>query len=507
MKLKLKWSCQVPFKWADDDTFDVNADLNIEDIADTVEDLFEVKTKEFRGDEGYDFQVQLLVKIPEGRKALPWGDPISKHFKDDDIVGVMGQSVPHKGRRKGKDVEAGKLPVIILTGFLGSGKTTLLNYILEEQREKKIAVIENEFGEIPIDQELINQKFDLAEQVVVLDNGCMCCQVRGDLEEGLAQIQKKVVQGNKLDLIVIETTGMADPVPIAKTFKENPWITERMRYDGCITVVDAKNCLKRLALPVEADAVNEAERQISFADKVILNKTDLVNYDEAVSVKEKIAELNKFVRILPAVKGRVKLDELMDLHANDMFTFDDNGTMDEVSQDHAHGHEQHGHGHGDDSKGADFEHHGHGHGESHGHGHDCDDEDCEEHGHGQSHKNKKSRHDSRVNSIGLQIPGEMTRQSLSVLMQRLSQPPDDKGIILRIKGIFCVQGINEKVAFHAVMDCTDEEMIGGWADGEKKVCKLVVIGRNIDKAYIRESFETAVCIPGEPMHGHGHGAH
>merc|ERR1719424_1335901 len=121
----------------------------------------------------------------------------------------------------------------------------------------------------------------------------------------------------------------------------------------------------------------------------------------------------------------------MDLHANDMFTFDDDGAMDEVVQDHAHGHE-HGHGHGDDSKGADCEDHGHGHGESHGHGHgdDCEDEDCEEHGHGQSHKNKKSRHDSRVNSIGLQIPGEMTRQSLSVLMQRLSQPPNDKGIIL-----------------------------------------------------------------------------
>merc|ERR1719409_1989715 len=191
----------------------------------------------------------------------------------------MGQSMPVGGAETIKKEDA-KLPVVILTGFLGAGKTTLLNYILEEQREKKIAVIENEFGEIQIDGELINQKFDLAEQVVVMDNGCMCCQVRGDLVSALAEIQRKIAAGSHLDMILVETTGMADPVPIAKTFKESPWVTEIMRYDGCITVVDAKNCIKRLDLPVEDGAVNEAEKQISFADKVILNKIDLCDYEE-----------------------------------------------------------------------------------------------------------------------------------------------------------------------------------------------------------------------------------
>merc|ERR1719156_71593 len=154
---------------------------------------------------------------------------------------------------------------------------------------------------------------------------------------------------------------------------------------------------------------------------------------------------------------------------------------------------EHGHGHGEQE-------HGHGHGD-HGHDdHDCDDEDCD-HDHG--HAKKKSRHDSRVNSIGVQEYGEMTQQSLSGLMRALSQVPEGKGLIMRIKGIFAVQGIKDKVAFHAVMDCTDEEMIGPWKPDEKRVCKLVVIGRNIDKAYIREEFDKAVAI--KPDHGHAHG--
>jgi G3E family GTPase len=454
--------------------------------------------------------------MPDGRRALPWGEVISKQFQEGDCCGVMGQSMP-VGGSKAMKAEDKKLPVVILTGFLGAGKTTLLNYILEEQREKKIAVIENEFGEIQIDGELINQKFDLAEQVVVMDNGCMCCQVRGDLVAALAEIQKKLANGNHLDMILVETTGMADPVPIAKTFKENPWVTEIMRYDGCITVVDAKNCITRLDLPVEEGAVNEAEKQITFADKVILNKIDLCDYDQCVAVKDRILDYNKFVRILPAVKGKVKIEELMNLQANNMSLFDTDGVLDEkpeVSKEefaHGHGHgDAHGHGHDDD---CDEPSHGHGHGSEHGHGHgghghdehECSDEDCDQVHHDHGHQKKKSRHDSRVNSIGVQEYGEMTQQSLSGLMRALSQVPEGKGLIMRIKAIFAVQGIRDKVAFHAVMDCTDEEMIGPWKEGEKRVCKLVVIGRSIDKAYIRDAFNTAVVIKSEHGHGHGHG--
>merc|ERR1719247_606906 len=181
----------------------------------------------------------------------------------------------------------------------------------------------------------------------MMDNGCMCCQVRGDLVGALAEFQKMIAQGNHLDMVLIETTGMADPVPIAKTFKENAWVTETMRYDGCITVVDAKNCLKRLDLPVEDGAVNEAEKQIAFADKVILNKIDLCDYEECVAVKDRIMDYNKFVRILPAVKGRVKIEELMNLQANNMALFDDDGVLEEASGAEEALKETHGHGHGD----------------------------------------------------------------------------------------------------------------------------------------------------------------
>ena len=121
-----------------------------------------------------------MTKMPAGNKALAWGEPITTYFEQGDTIGVMGMSIPVSVETIKK--EDAKLPVIVLTGFLGAGKTTLLNYILEGQREKKIAVIENEFGEIQIDGELINQKLDLAERVIMMDNGCMCCQVRGLLK-------------------------------------------------------------------------------------------------------------------------------------------------------------------------------------------------------------------------------------------------------------------------------------------------------------------------------------
>merc|ERR1719388_422006 len=195
----------------------------------------------------------------------------------------------------------------------------------------------------------------------------------------------------------------------------------------------------------------------------------------------------------------------MNLQANNMSLFDNDGVLDEKPEaskedfahghghGDAHGHGHHGHGHDDD---CDEPSHGHGHGSEHGHGHgghghdehECSDEDCDQVHHDHGHQKKKSRHDSRVNSIGVQEYGEMTQQSLSGLMRALSQVPEEKGLIMRIKAIFAVQGIRDKVAFHAVMDCTDEEMIGPWKEGEKKVCKLVVIGRKIDKKYIRDAF-------------------
>merc|ERR1719515_427906 len=218
--------------------------------------------------------------------------------------------------------ESEKLPVTILTGFLGSGKTTLLNYILEEQREKKIAVIENEFGEVSIDDELlIQKKLALAEKIVLMDNGCMCCTIRGDLEKGLGEILDSMKKGQHIDAIMIETTGMADPVPIVRTFMTNPSLTQDLRLDGVIAVADAKHLPGRLDDKVEEGKVNEAFQQVAFADKILLNKLDLVRTDEAIAVKDRIREINKFAKIVPAVRSRCKMSELTDLRAHDLSNF------------------------------------------------------------------------------------------------------------------------------------------------------------------------------------------
>eukprot|EP00931_Biecheleriopsis_adriatica_P029317 TRINITY_DN17416_c0_g1_i1.p1 TRINITY_DN17416_c0_g1~~TRINITY_DN17416_c0_g1_i1.p1 ORF type:complete len:546 (+),score=97.25 TRINITY_DN17416_c0_g1_i1:52-1689(+) len=509
VKLRVKWlEVQLPFLWTEADFVEVPGDGTIEDLAWALSAVFQAKTKEYRGDLEYEFQVQLLTvlrsRIPGNSKftQLPYGDRVDAHFAESvvqsdgstcmDEVGVRGQSAP-KNPDKAVISEDAKLPVVMLTGFLGAGKTTLLNYILSRQREKRVAVLENEFGEIAIDQELINQKFELAEQVVVMDNGCMCCAVRSDLIEALGAIQKKIVQGHPLDLILVETSGMADPVPIVKSFKESAWITERMRYDGCITVVDAKNCSARLALDVEDGAVNEAEKQIAFADKVILNKLDLVDFDEAVKVQKQIVDLNQFVRILPAVKGEVKISELLDLRAHDLALFAEDSTFQSAEQDphfegHGHSHmDGHGHagyGHG----GHDFHHPQHDHDHDHGEK-GCTDLDCKSNGHSHAH-----RHDSRVNSIGLQQEGsmpEMGMRNLMLLLKYISRY-DKSCVVFRIKGIFSMEGYPQKYAYHAVMDVHSHDVIGSWGSDEKRACKLVVIGRNIDKAFISKAYKAAM---------------
>merc|ERR1712151_499841 len=153
----------------------------------------------------------------------------------------------------------------------------------------------------------------MAEKVVVMDNGCMCCTVRGDLEAGLQSIMKEVKGGKTIDAIMIETTGMADPVPIIRTFMSNQVLTEELRLDGVITVTDAKNLLGRLDDQIESDKVNEAYQQVAFADKILLNKIDLVTTEQAIATKDRIREINRFAKVISSVKGRVNLNELSNL--------------------------------------------------------------------------------------------------------------------------------------------------------------------------------------------------
>ncbi|CAE8658299.1 unnamed protein product, partial [Polarella glacialis] len=189
---------------------------------------------------------------------------------------------------------ASKMPVHILTGFLGSGKTTLLNHILEGSHGKRFAVIENEFGEIGIDDGLIARREELgAEQIIEMNNGCICCTVRGDLIVGLKNLLKRIASdGLRLDGVIIETTGLADPAPVAQTFFADDYIQARMVLDCIITVIDAKHFLQHLHEEKPEGVENEAVEQVAFADRILLNKTDLVSEEVLKEVETEIKKIN-----------------------------------------------------------------------------------------------------------------------------------------------------------------------------------------------------------------------
>jgi G3E family GTPase len=195
-----------------------------------------------------------------------------------------------------------KIPVTVLTGFLGSGKTTLLNRILSEEHGLRIAVIENEFGEIGIDQDLV---INADEEIFEMNNGCICCTVRGDLIRILSELAERK---DKFDRVILETTGMADPGPVAQTFFVDPSISELYELDGIITLVDAKHVISHLD-----DSTDEVMSQVAFADRIILNKADLVTKDEMISLKNRLQDMNRMAGFYSATMAEAPIDELLDI--------------------------------------------------------------------------------------------------------------------------------------------------------------------------------------------------
>ena len=198
------------------------------------------------------------------------------------------------------------IPVTILTGFLGSGKTTLLNYILKQPHGHRIAVIENEFGEAGIDNELLVQDRD--EQIIEMNNGCICCTVRGDLVRILGELVAKKDAGTlHFSRVVIETTGLADPAPVAQTFFVDEDIGQRYLLDAIVTLVDAKHA------PAQLDEHHEAQEQVGFADRILLTKTDLVNPESLVALRQRLTRMNPRAKISEAHHGVAAIDDLLDI--------------------------------------------------------------------------------------------------------------------------------------------------------------------------------------------------
>ncbi|MFV0309003.1 MAG: CobW family GTP-binding protein [Desertimonas sp.] len=313
----------------------------------------------------------------------------------------------------------------MLTGFLGAGKTTLLNHILTEQHGKRIAVIENEFGEIGIDDALV---LDAEEEIFEMNNGCICCTVRGDLIRILGNLMKRK---DRFDQIVIETTGLADPAPVAQTFFVDDEMAAQLRLDAIVTVVDAKHLGVHLDDTKPDGVENEAVEQLAFADRVVLNKTDLADEVELADVERRIREVNALAPIVRTAHGKVDLDRILDVGAFDLdrVLVEDPGFLDE-----------------------DAEH----------------------------------QHDLTVGSVGLDVDGDVDVNRLNEWLGTLLR---EKGVdIFRSKGILSIAGWDERYVFQGVHMLTDGRADRPWGPSERRCSRLVFIGRNLDRDELETSF-------------------
>ena len=349
---------------------------------------------------------------------------------------------------------AEKIPVTVLTGYLGAGKTTLLNRILTEDHGRKFAVIVNEFGEIGIDNDLV---VGADEEVFEMNNGCICCTVRGDL---IRIIEGLLKRRGKFDAILVETTGLADPAPVAQTFFVDADVREAARLDAVVTIADAKWLAERLK-----DAP-EAKNQIAFADVIILNKTDLVGPDELDEVEARIRAINPYAKLHKTVNCAVPLDAVLGRNAFDL------QRILEIEPEFLNGANDH-----DD-------HHDHDHDHAHGHhGHH------DEHDHHASH-GLKHYHDEDMQSVALSIEGDIDPQKFMPWLQDYVQR--EGASILRAKGILAFKDEPKRFVFQGVHMLLDGDLQRDWKPEEKRVSRLVFIGRNLKEDEITRGFMSCV---------------
>ena len=344
-----------------------------------------------------------------------------------------------------------KIPVTVLTGYLGAGKTTLLNRILSEPHGKKYAVIVNEFGEIGIDNDLV---VGADEEVFEMNNGCICCTVRGDLIRILDGLMRR--NGN-FDAIIVETTGLADPAPVAQTFFMDETVGRRTKLDAVVTVADAKWLNERLK-----DAP-EAKNQIAFADVILINKTDLVSSEQLSEVEARIRGINPYAKLHRTERAKIPLDAVLGRNA-----FDLDRILDLEP----------------DFLGAD--NHDHHHDHDHDHGHNHGDED----GHVHAHGGLKHYHDEEMQSIALRTEKPLDPDKFFPWVQDLVQKEGPN--ILRCKGILAFKDDEERFVFQGVHMILDGDHQRPWKPDEKRDSRMVFIGRNLPGKLITEGFESCV---------------
>ena len=317
--------------------------------------------------------------------------------------------------------EEAQVPVTVLTGFLGAGKTTLLNRILTEEHGRRFAVIVNEFGEEGIDNDLV---VDADEEVFEMNNGCICCTVRGDLIRILGGLMKRADQ---LDAIIVETTGLADPAPVAQTFLVDQDVADKTKLDAIVTVADAVHLSDQLG------EHHEAEEQIAFADVVLLNKTDLVEASETNEVENRIRKINPFAKIIKTKHCSAPLDEVLGL---DAFSLDRILEVEPDFLDSDHDHE----------------------------------------------------HDDDVTSVSFTSETPLDLDKFQNWFGELLRTQGQD--ILRSKGILDFTGVDERYVFQGVHMLMDASPMGLWPEGKSRSSRVVFIGRNLENMNLLEGFES-----------------